>query len=75
MDMGQVYWLSRQRVSLKAAQDAVSAEARLIHYDLAGRYSVKALSAETQAIASGGSFPRAICAGAADGPSNEASHA
>ena len=28
--MEQVYWLSRQRVSLKAAQDSVSAEARLI---------------------------------------------
>ena len=48
--MEQVYWLSRQRVSLKAAQDLVSAEARLIYYDLAGRYSVKARSAETHAI-------------------------
>lgn len=35
--MEQVYWLSRERISLKAAQDALSAEARLIHYDLAGR--------------------------------------
>ena len=73
--MGQVYWLNRQGVSLKAAQDAVSAEARLIHYDLAGRYSVKALSAETQAIDLGGSLPRAICAGAADGHNKETSHA
>ena len=34
--MEQFYWLSRERASLEAAQDAVSAEARLIHYDLAG---------------------------------------
>ena len=73
--MGQVYWLNRQRLSLKAAKDAVSAEARLIHYDLAGRYSVKALSAETQAIGLGGSSPRANRAGAADGHTREASHA
>lgn len=73
--MEQVYWLSRERVSLKAAQDAVSAEARLIHYDLAGRYSVKALSGEMQAIDLGGSLPRAICPGAADGHIKESSHA
>ena len=48
--MEKVYWLSRKRASLKAAQNAVSAEARLIHYDLAGRYSLNALSAETQAM-------------------------
>lgn len=65
--MEQVYWLSRERVSLKAAHDAVSSEARLIHFDLAGRYSVKALSAETHAIDLGDSLPRAICAGAAGG--------
>ena len=73
--MEQFYWLSRERVSLKAAQDAVSAEARLIHYDLAGRYSLKALSAETQAIGLGDSLPRANPAGAADGHTKEASHA
>ena len=44
------YWLGRKRASLKSAQNAVSAEARLIHYDLAGRYSLKALSVETQAM-------------------------
>ena len=73
--MEQVYWLSRERVSLKAAHDAVSAEARLIHYDLAGRYSLKALSAETRATDLGGSLPRAICPGAPDGHTKEASHA
>lgn len=71
--MEQVYWLGRERVSLKAAQDAVSAEARLIHYDLAGRYSVKARSAETQAtIGLGDSSPRD---GAADGHTRGARHA
>ena len=48
--MEKGYWLSRKRASLKAAQSAVSAEARLIHYDLAGRYSLNVLSAETRAI-------------------------
>jgi hypothetical protein len=75
MDMEQVYWLGRQRASLKAAHDAVSSEARLIHYDLAGRYSVKARSAATHAIDLGGSFPRVICAGAADGRAREACRA
>ena len=70
--MEQVYWLSRQRVSLKAAQNSVSAEARLIHYDLAGRYSVKARSAETHAIDLGSSLPRAS---AADGHTKEACNA
>ena len=47
--MEKAYWLGRKRTSLKSAQNAVNAQARLIHYDLAGRYSLKALSAETQA--------------------------
>ena len=73
--MEQVYWLGRERVSLKAAQDAVSAEARLIHYDLAGRYSVKARSAETQAIGLRDSLLRDNLGGAGDGHPGEASHA
>ena len=48
--MEKGYWISRNRASLKAARNAVSAEARLIHYDLAGRYSLNAISAQTQAI-------------------------
>ena len=63
--MEKVYWLSRKRASLKAAQNAVSAEARLIHYDLAGRYSLNALSAETQAIDLAGALPPAIYASGA----------
>jgi hypothetical protein len=48
--MEKAYWISRKRASLKSAQNAIGPEARLIHYDLAGRYSVKAMSAETLAI-------------------------
>lgn len=36
------YWISRKRAAMTMARGAVTAEARLIHYDLAGRYSVKA---------------------------------
>jgi hypothetical protein len=61
------YWLSRGRASLKSAQDATSAEARLIHYELAGRYSLNALSVETRAIEEAGALPPAAytCAGKA----------
>jgi hypothetical protein len=40
--MEKKYWIGRKRSSLAMAQGASSAEARLIHYELAGRYSVKA---------------------------------
>ena len=43
--MEQAYWLSRKRASVQMARDAASSEARLVHYDLAGRYSLKAMSA------------------------------
>ena len=58
--MEKEYWFSRKRASLKSAQTAGSAEARLIHYDLAGRYSLKALSAETHAIKPADALPPAI---------------
>ncbi|MFL6729101.1 MAG: hypothetical protein ACJ8D6_03840 [Sphingomicrobium sp.] len=48
--MEKAYWLGRKRASLKLAQNAAGAEARLAYYDLAGRYSVKAVSVETQLI-------------------------
>jgi hypothetical protein len=67
MIMEKVYWLGRKRASLKAAQNAASAEARLIHYDLAGRYSLMALSAGTQATDFSDALPPAIHAsGASD---------
>ena len=58
--MEKAYWLSRKRASLKLAQDATSSQARLVHYDLAGRYSVKATSAETQAIGLASAVPRSV---------------
>jgi len=43
--MEQTYWLGRKRISAANARRAVSAEARLVHLDLAGRYSIKAAAA------------------------------
>ena len=47
--MEKAYWLSRQRASVRSAQNAATSKARLVHYDLAGRYSLKAMAAETLA--------------------------
>ena len=60
--MEQAYWLSRKRTSMKMARAAASSEARLVHYDLAGRYSLKAVSAETQPIDLADILPPAIYA-------------
>ena len=46
--MDQKYWLPRKRSSLVSAQEATDSEARLIHYELAGRYSVRAASCDAQ---------------------------
>jgi len=43
--MEQKYWLSRKRAAGAMARRATSAEARLIHLELAGRYSVRAADA------------------------------
>ena len=59
--MEKAYWLGRNRASLKSAQMAASAEARLIHYELAGRYSLKAVSVETHASDLADSLPPEIC--------------
>jgi hypothetical protein len=40
--MENKYWIGRKRASVGMARGAASAEARLIHYELAGRYSIKA---------------------------------
>ena len=58
--MERAYWLSRKRASLKMAQNAAGSESRLIHYDLAGRYGLKAGAVETQAIDLAASVPAAI---------------
>jgi hypothetical protein len=58
--MEQAHWLGRERASLKLAQNAAGSQARLAHYDLAGRYSLKAVSAETLAIDLADSLPPPI---------------
>lgn len=73
--MEKDYWLSRKRASLKLAQNAASAEARLIHYDLAGRYSLKARSVETPSIDLADASPPAIYAGRGNGRTRERSDA
>ena len=43
--MERTYWLGRMRAAMKMARRATTAQSRLIHYDLAGRYSIKAANA------------------------------
>lgn len=43
--MDKSYWIGRKRAAMGMARAATSAEARLIHYELAGRYSIKAAHA------------------------------
>ena len=45
VQMEQKYWLKRKRASVAKANSASSAEARLVHFDLAGRYALKAVDA------------------------------
>jgi hypothetical protein len=45
--MEQSYWLGRKRVAAANARSAESSRARLVHLDLAGRYSVLAARAAT----------------------------
>ena len=40
--MEKRYWIGRKRAAMAMARAATTAEARLIHYDLAGRYSIRA---------------------------------
>jgi len=60
--MEQAYWLSRKRASVQMARDATTSEARLVHYDLAGRYSLKAMSAGSQGRSLADILPPAIMA-------------
>jgi hypothetical protein len=62
------YWLRRKREELAQASIATCVEARLIHADLAKRYSIKAASVDkiSPAIASEevtpfGSAPEPLC--------------
>ena len=40
--MDKTYWIGRKRAAMAMARAAATSEARLIHYDLAGRYSIRA---------------------------------
>jgi hypothetical protein len=60
--MEKEYYLARKRVSLELAEAASSSQARLVHYDLAGRYSLKANSIESSAVALADSLPPSIYA-------------
>ena len=42
--MEKTYWLRRQHAAVAAARGAKTAESRLIHYEMAGRYSLRAAS-------------------------------
>lgn len=46
--MDEIYFLGRMHASLAMARNAASSAARLVHLDLAGRYSVAAAQAGTQ---------------------------
>lgn len=43
--MEQLYWIDRKRASIANAERATSSKARLVHYELAGLYSLKAAEA------------------------------
>jgi hypothetical protein len=40
--MDRTYWIARMRAAMRMARQAATAESRLIHFDMAGRYSIKA---------------------------------
>ena len=40
--MERSYWLRRMRAAMNMARHAATAETRLIHFDMAGLYSIKA---------------------------------
>jgi hypothetical protein len=52
--MDQAYWLERERDSIAHARASTLPDVRLIHYDLAHGYSIKAASAGREHLGSGG---------------------
>lgn len=58
--MEKSYWLRRKRSSVANAAAADTAQARLIHLDLAGRYSIKAAAAGADAASPDERGPIAI---------------
>jgi hypothetical protein len=65
MHVEKAYYSSRKRASLELAREAASAEARLIHYDLAGRYGLKAMLLQSFTVELVDSLPPSIYAGRA----------
>jgi hypothetical protein len=63
--MEKTYWLRRKRASLRCAENAASSEARLAHYDLAGRYSLKVLDAAIPHLANPANITHAVTVAAA----------
>jgi hypothetical protein len=51
--MEKTYWLRRKRAAMAAAGVAATAESRLIHYEMAGRYSIRAAHSPASAAAEG----------------------
>ena len=72
--MEKTYWLGRKRQALTMARQATDASARLIHFDMAGRDGVKAVSPATQAIDLHASLPPPIFKVDLDPPRNEDDH-
>jgi hypothetical protein len=49
--MDKTYWLGRQRAAMAQARAAATSEARLAHYERAGRYSVRAAHSQDRPMA------------------------
>lgn len=73
--MEKAYWIARKRATLKLARSATGSEARLVHYDLAGRYCVKASAVETQTIDLADSLPPPIYASGSNPSFDDADNA
>ena len=69
-DHGKSILAEPQAGLVEVGPEPAGSEARLIHYDLAGRYSLKALASETHAIDLADSLPPPIVAGGSDPLSN-----
>ena len=49
--MEMPYWLRRQHAAVAAARQAKTAQSRLIHYEMAGRHSLRAAIAPERGTA------------------------
>ena len=60
--MEKTYWLERKRSAMAMARAAAGAGERLIHYELAGRYSIKAAHCPPYMLAGAPLFERSAAA-------------